>query len=133
MHTHVGHRFQPQAGGRPKLGKPVHLPPSKEAFLHITDRIFHHALGLRMPRPARFYRKPVVPGKVQVLGIKHRVGPGHMREDGGLAVVHHHLARHPAEFFKGPPVTAQPPLLALPEGKFHMQEPAVTQNHDEKT
>ena len=74
----------------------------------------------------------IVAGEVQVLRVEHRLGARHVREDGGLAVVDHHLVGHPAEFFKGPLVAAQEPFLALAQRELDVQPPAVGQHQDKE-
>ena len=72
-----------------------------------------------------------MPGKIEVVRIADRRLAHPVREHRGLAVVGHHFQRHRPERFEGPALAAEEPLLALAEGKFHI-EPATVAQHEDK-
>ena len=123
-------RQRPAAG---EFREAVDRAAGEETLLHVGHRVFHHALRLRVRRAAGLDLETVVVRKILILRVEHRRRPRHVREDGGLAVVYHHFARHAAEFFKRALVAAQPPLLALAEGKLDVEPAAMAQDQDKKT
>ena len=130
--AHVGDGVQPQAHGGGELGEGADLPAVQEAALHIVDRVFHDALGLRMRGGAGLDLEAVVAGEVEVLGVEDRRGAGAVREHRGLAVVDQHFAGHAAEGLEGTLVAPQPPFLRLAQRKLDVQPAAVRQDQDEE-
>ena len=73
-----------------------------------------------------------MPGKIDIGGVEHWRRPGRAGEHRGLAVVHHELRGHAAEPLEGVRVAGEPLLLTLAQGKFDVEQPAVTQDQREK-
>ena len=131
--AHIGHGIHPLAAGDVEsiqMGR--QLEAGQEVLLDVADAVFDPALFVAFAHSASAGFEAVVSREVQVAWVEDRAFAARMGEDGGFEVVVDEFLRHAAKELEGVLMAGQEVFGSLAEGKFHIEQPAMTEYHDKE-